>query len=457
MGAGANCVLKRHLRRSLKAFESRLCIQEGESLFDPYKQYMYSYPHKTAYQHIQHLKLEQYQQELTESSTTLYFHIPFCESKCGYCNLFSIPCKNSEKINGYIEAVKRHAKHYRDVLSFEGVRFESLIFGGGTPLILSIDQLGELFDIAENSLGIDLERVNTCIETSPNQTSREKLVFLRSKKVNRVSIGVQSFVQAELDKLKRLHSAHRAKIALEDIQNVGFDNVNIDLIYGVPSQTMESLRYSLETALSYQPDEIFAYPLYQRPNTGIYKQFDTDKDLQYRMYFMICDVLAGKGYFQTSMRRFVKDRPSKQSSCGFENMISLGCGGRSYIGNLHFCERYTSRQVGCRDIINAYINRETFFDGISFYKLDMDEMKRRFTIKNLFYYSGVTFSEYKAVFGTDLYGDFPVLQKFLQENWAMENGGAIKLTPLGLSLSDYIGTMLISDAVSRKMECYRDA
>ena len=138
-------------------------------------------------------------------------------------------------------------------------------------------------------------------------------------------------------------------------------------------------------------------------------------------------------------------------------MISLGCGGRSYIGNLHFCERYTSRQVGCRDIINAYINRETFFDGISFYKLDMDEMKRRFTIKNLFYYSGVTFSEYKAVFGTDLYGDFPVLQKFLQENWAMENGGAIKLTPLGLSLSDYIGTMLISDAVSRKMECYRDA
>ncbi|NLO39863.1 MAG: hypothetical protein GX115_10410 [Ruminiclostridium sp.] len=77
-------------------------------MFDPYKQYMYSYPHKTTYQFIEDLKLEQYEQELAGSAATLYFHIPFCESKCGYCNLFSIPCRDSEKMNSYIKAVKRH-------------------------------------------------------------------------------------------------------------------------------------------------------------------------------------------------------------------------------------------------------------------------------------------------------------------------------------------------------------
>lgn len=426
-------------------------------MFDPYKQYMYSYPHKTAYQFIEDLKLEQYKQELTGSATTLYFHVPFCESKCGYCNLFSIPCRDLEKMSSYIKAVKRHAKNYTDLLCFKGPRFDSLAFGGGTPLILSIDQLDSLFNIAEDDFGIDLQKVNTCIETSPNQTSREKLIYLKTKKVNRVSIGVQSFVQAELDVLKRLHSAHRAQKAVEDIQKVGFDVLNIDLIYGVASQTMESLKYSLETALSYHPDEVFAYPLYQKPNTGIYKQFETDKALQYRMYFMICEYLNTKGYFQTSMRRFVKNKPSKEISCGFENMISLGCGGRSYIGNLHFCERYTSRQAKCRDILNAYISRQTFFDGISFYKLEQNEMKRRFIIKNLFYHSGVALNDYKAVFVTDLYNDFPVLHEFLQEKWAVESDGRIKLTPLGLSLSDDIGTRFISEAVARKMESFCDA
>lgn len=426
------------------------------SIHNAYMQYMYSYPHKTAYQYIENLQLKEYSSELFKNPTTLYFHIPFCDSKCGYCNLFSIPCESDEKISSYIEAVKRHGNNYREVLNFEGVRFESLIFGGGTPLILSTNQLEKLFDIAQYDFGIDFSEVSISIETSPNQTTHEKLAYLKSRKVNRVSIGVQSFVQKELDMLKRFHSVDKTKETLRDIKYVGFDSLNIDLIYGIGLQTFESLKYSLDMTLSYEPNEIFVYPLYQKPNTGIYNEFDIDRGLQYRMYFMICEVLKDKGYFQTSMRRFVKDKPSKENSCGFENMIALGCGGRSYIGNLHFCEMYTSKQSKCMNILNKYIERNEFFNGISFYKLDNDEMKRRFLVKNLFYYRGVALSEYKEVFGTYLFEDFPIFEGFDQEKWIIESDGRIKLTPLGLSLSDYIGPMLISEVVAQKMEKFCD-
>ena len=425
-------------------------------IHNAFRQYMYSYPHKTAYQYIENLQLKECSSELLKSPTVLYFHIPFCDSKCGYCNLFSIPCVSDEKISSYIEAVKRHSKNYREVLNFQGVQFKSLIFGGGTPLILSTSQLEKLFDIAEYDFRMDLDKVSISIETSPNQTTYEKLLYLKSKKVNRVSIGVQSFVQKELDKLKRFHSVDNIKKALEHIKSVDFDYINIDLIYGIDSQTFESLRYSLDIAVSYEPNEIFVYPLYQRPNTSIYTDFDIDKGLQYRMYLMICEFLKDTGYFQTSMRRFVKDKPIEENSCGFENMIALGCGGRSYIGNLHFCEKYTSKPSKGRALLNRYIERKDFFGGLSFYKLNNDEMKRRFLIKNLLYYKGVALSEYKEHFGTCPYKDFSILNKFHLEKWIIESAGRIQLTPLGLSLSDYIGPMLISEEVKQKMERFCD-
>ncbi|TYQ17754.1 UNVERIFIED_CONTAM: oxygen-independent coproporphyrinogen-3 oxidase [Acetivibrio alkalicellulosi] len=421
-----------------------------------FKQYMYSYPHKTAYQYTKKLGLKNYQKELNKNPATLYFHIPFCETKCGYCNLFSIPNNNSEKIDSYIEALRRHSESYTNILKFEDVHFETLVMGGGTPLILSIKQLEKLFHIAQYNFKIDLNKVYISIETSPNQTCFKKLEFLKSQNANRISIGIQSFVQTELDMLRRFHSVKQSKAALEHIKKVGFDRVNIDLIYGINSQTMDSLQFSLEEALLYEPDEIFAYPLYQKPHTAIYKEFDIDRELQYRMYFKICEFLRQRGYIQISMRKFVKQQDLKEMSCGFENMISLGCGGRSYIGNLHFSERYTSRKSKCRTYLEKYISRKEFFDNISFYVLNEDEMKRRFLIKNLLHCKGVDLVEYKNVFKRDLLVDFPMIDRFVDEGWVFRRDKKFILTSLGLSLSDFIGPMLISDDVAKKMEMFCD-
>lgn len=423
---------------------------------NPYLQYMYSYPHKTAYSCVGKLDIEKYRRNLEAQEVSLYFHIPFCETKCGYCNLFSVPAQTNDTIDNYISSIKRHSKQLREKIDFSKTNYNSLVFGGGTPLILDKNQLEILFDIAETDFNINLEKVYTVIETSPNQTDFDKLEYLKLKKVNRISIGVQSFVEEELLSLKRFHSPKEAEKAIEDIKKLNFNSFNIDLIYGIAGQTLESLEFSLRKALSYSPDELFIYPLYQKVNTGIFGRFEIDRKLQYDMYKIVVKILIEEGYHQTSMRRFVKVKPEQSTSCGFENMIGLGCGGRSYIGNLHFCETYTSKSLKIIENIKKYNEKKDFFSNISYYKLNEDEIKRRFVIKNILQCQGVATDEYFENFNSEILEDFPQLKEFIMEKWLEKSKNRIQLTDLGLSLSDYIGPKLMSNQVLEKMECYQD-
>ncbi|SNT24900.1 coproporphyrinogen III oxidase, anaerobic [Anaerovirgula multivorans] len=415
-----------------------------------YNQYMYSYPHKTSYQQIGRLNLKEYNLDIAQYPIGLYFHIPFCDSKCGYCNLFSIPIGKQNKIDSYISAIERHSTQLKQELDIKNSRFSSLVFGGGTPLILSVTQLNALFELAIKDYQIDLEQTFVVIETSPNQTTKEKLDYLYDKNTNRVSIGVQSFVQKEIEVIQRMHSVNSAHKALELIKTYDFENTNIDLIYGIPNQTIDTLLYSAKVALTYDPDEIFVYPLYQKPNTKIYGNFVIKRQLQYKMYLEVSAYLKSHGYFQTSMRRFVKVKPQVNLSCGFENMISLGCGGRTYLNNIHFCESYTSHPSKCIKQLQNYIQKQDFFQGINTYILNEEEQKRRFIIKNLLYHSGISIVDYKVIFDKDPEHDFELLNK----GWVKRTNTHIKLTDKGMSLSDYIGPMLISNTVKQQMEKY---
>ena len=417
-----------------------------------YKQYMYSYPHKTSYQNISRMNLKDYNLDIDQYPIGIYFHIPFCDSKCGYCNLFSMPIGSQNKIDSYIDAIKRHSNQLKHELDVKNIRFDSLVFGGGTPLILSTKQLNTLFELAIKDYKIDPKQVFVAIETSPNQTTKEKLDYLYNKNTNRISIGVQSFVQKEIDVLQRMHSVNKVHKALELIKTYGFENTNIDLIYGIPNQTIDTLLYSAKMALVYEPDEIFVYPLYQKPNTAIHGKFIIERQLQYEMYFEISTYLKSHGYHQISMRRFVKNPPLSNLSCGFENMISLGCGGRTYLNNIHFCEPYTSDQKKCSKHLQNYIEKQDFFEDLSTYILNEEEQKRRFIIKNLLHHSGISIVDYKTIFGKEPEYDFTLLKDIQNKGWAKRTNTHIILTDKGMSLSDYIGPMLISNTVKKQME-----
>ncbi len=414
-----------------------------------YVSYMYSYPHKTAYRTLTPpVSLSPYLERLEGREASLYFHIPFCAHKCGYCNLFSQQCCDAERISLYLHTMRRQGEQLS--VAAQALKFTSFAVGGGTPLILDEGQLEELFCLAE-LFGVHPSRVFTSVETSPEYTQKSVLRQLRARGVERLSMGVQSFNETELKKLKRRPGLGTVVGALENIVEAGFPQFNLDLIYGIEGQTVESFMRSLNTALTYRPNELFIYPLYVRPGTRINVR-STD-DIGYAIYKSARELLVGQGFVQTSMRRFVRRETTEtEFSCGDEVMLSCGAGGRSYLGNLHYATPYAVRQQAIADEIDHYIRTTDFMTAANGFLLSTEEMQIRFIIKNLMYHRGVDLAEYEKRFGEK--PDRNLFREFTDRGWIEETGRIVRLTEEGMAYSDYIGQAFISPVVRKLMSEY---
>ena len=414
-----------------------------------YVSYMYSYPHKTAYRTLTPpVSLSPYLERLEGREASLYFHIPFCAHKCGYCNLFSQQCCDAERISLYLHTMRRQAEQLS--VAAQGLKFTSFAVGGGTPLILDEGQLEELFCLAE-LFGVHPSRVFTSVETSPEYTQKSVLRQLRARGVERLSMGVQSFNETELKKLKRRPGLGTVVGALENIVEAGFPQFNLDLIYGIEGQTVESFMRSLNTALTYRPNEWFIYPLYVRPGTRI--DVRSTDDIGYAIYKSARELLVGQGFVQTSMRRFVRRETTEtEFSCGDEVMLSCGAGGRSYLGNLHYATPYAVRQQAIADEIDHYIRTTDFMTAANGFLLSTEEMQIRFIIKNLMYHRGVDLVEYEKRFGEK--PDRNLFREFTDRGWIEETGRIVRLTEEGMAYSDYIGQAFISPVVRKLMSEY---
>ena len=414
-----------------------------------YVSYMYSYPHKTAYRTLTPpVSLSPYLERLEGREASLYFHIPFCAHKCGYCNLFSQQCCDAERISLYLHTMRRQAEQLS--VAAQGLMFTSFAVGGGTPLILDEGQLEELFCLAE-LFGVHPSRVFTSVETSPEYTQKSVLRQLRARGVERLSMGVQSFNETELKKLKRRPGLGTVVGALENIVEAGFPQFNLDLIYGIEGQTVESFMRSLNTALTYRPNELFIYPLYVRPGTRI--DVRSTDDIGYAIYKSARELLVGQGFVQTSMRRFVRRETTEtEFSCGDEVMLSCGAGGRSYLGNLHYATPYAVRQQAIADEIDHYIRTTDFMTAANGFLLSTEEMQIRFIIKNLMYHRGVDLAEYEKRFGEK--PDRNLFREFTDRGWIEETGLIVRLTEEGMAYSDYIGQAFISPVVRKLMSEY---
>ncbi|MCL1790260.1 MAG: STM4012 family radical SAM protein [Peptococcaceae bacterium] len=417
------------------------------ALSDIYQAYMYSYPHKTAYEPLKGINVFDYLNTCDLAQAEIYFHIPFCATKCGYCNLFSITGQTGETFDRYLDAMKQQIAQF-GLPEIPG-NSQQITIGGGTPLIFSEAQLDKLLCLLP-----DQSQAYTCIETSPNETTKTKLQILETYQTDRVSIGVQSFLDNELAVLKRHHPTTAVYQALELLKAFRFPTLNLDLIYGIPEQTLSSLQTSLEEGLKFEPDEFFVYPLYIRQGTALANTGLHIHEHTYAMYLLARDILTSSGYTQISMRRFVKTPSPSPTSCGFDPMLAIGCGGRSYLGNLHYSQPYAPGRTPCKQIIEHYIatpNKTLVTHG---YLLNQDELKRRFVIKNLLHVFGVSPAQYRETFLSELCDDFPVLYEWSRQDnpYTRIHNTQISLTPLGLSLSDNLGPSLISQEVRHKTE-----
>ena len=446
-----------------------------------YTQYMYSYPHKTAYRPLSNASITDSLSCLSGPGHSLYLHLPFCEAKCGYCNLFSVTGQSTEAIDRYLDAVERQLGQYQPLFDSVGCVFSDFTIGGGTPLLLTDSQLQRVFSMVKRSVRL-CDDGDIIIETAPNQTTAEKLKILKDEGVTRVSMGIQSFFDEELKTLRRCHRAEKARQSLRLLMDSGFPCVNVDFIYGVPGQSEDSFMASIREADSYGPEELFLYPLYLKHGASLEKELEhgivLDEALAWRQYNMAAGWLKSRGYRQDSMRRFVKsicrdgicaddisggsilpDRPAVNrefSDCGFGNTVSIGCGGRSYLGNLHFCTPYTVTREGCLEQIRQYEETQDFCRITHGFVLSAIEQKRRYAIRHLLILPGLSENIYQENFHSDVLKDFPVVKEWLEHGFLAESKGWLSLTEEGLGLSDYLGPQLISDDVRNRMNQWEE-
>ncbi len=323
----------------------------------PYASYAYSYPHKTAYRPLEPpVPLGPLWAAERRDALFLYIHVPFCGMRCGFCNLFTKARPQAELVEGYLGALERQAARTVDELG--EATFARLAIGGGTPTYLDLADLEVVLDVAERTMGADLGRIPGSVEVSPGTVDAEKLALLRARGLDRVSIGVESFDEAEAAAVYRPQQASVVERALGLIREAGFPTLNIDLIYGLPGQTVASWLASVRRALRFAPEELYLYPLYVRPLTGLGRRGGEWDDLRLACYREARALLIGEGYAQESMRMFrARTRPprSVRPIAARRTGWSASAAGRDPTRRrLHYATEYAvgTREVGA--IIAAY-------------------------------------------------------------------------------------------------------
>ncbi|OZV83801.1 coproporphyrinogen III oxidase [Micromonospora echinospora] len=426
----------------------------------PYQGYLYAYPHKTAYRPLRpRPALREVWAAQPRDALFLYLHLPFCEMRCGFCNLFTRANPPAEQVAAYLRQLRRQARRVRDALG--DARFVRAAFGGGTPTYLEAGELAELFDIAEETAGGPLAGLPISVETSPATATPDRLAVLAERGVTRVSIGVQSFLDAESRAAGRPQRRAEVDRALDAIRASGAPVLNVDLIYGIDGQTAETWRTSLETALRWRPEELYLYPLYVRPLTGLGRRAHTRADWdaeRLARYTEAVELLGAAGYRQESMRQFRRaDVPTPDGPdycCQDDGMVGLGCGARSYTTALHYSFDYAVSVSEVRAVLDDYLARpaDDFDHAEVGYHLDAAEQRRRWLIQSLLRAEGVDPGAYRKRFGSAHTDDFPELAELARRGWATDDG--IRLTAAGLARSDAIGSWLVSAPVRQAMTGY---
>ncbi|GGX41578.1 STM4012 family radical SAM protein [Streptomyces chryseus] len=437
----------------------------------PYQSYVYAYPHKTAYRELgDRPALRDLWAGEPKSSLSLYLHIPFCEVRCGFCNLFTRIGAPDGLTGRYLDALDRQATAVRDALDTAGggdseVRFAAAAFGGGTPTFLDPGELERLCDIAEKRMGADLRAVPLSVEASPATATPDRLAVLAARGTTRLSLGVQSFVDSEARAAVRPQRRADVEAALAAVRDAGIPVLNIDLIYGIEGQSAATWRTSLDAALAWRPEELYLYPLYVRPLTGL-GRIGADADAAWdkqrlRLYRQGRDHLLAHGYEQVSMRMFRRADAPRQAAddyaCQTDGMIGLGCGARSYTSALHYSFDYAVDMREIRKIIDDYTATEDFSRAVTGRYVDADEARRRHLLQSLLQAEGMPLAGYATRFGAAPADDFPAeLGRFAALGWLDESApkGLLRLSPEGLAHSDALGPELFSPAVRAAMAAY---
>ena len=284
----------------------------------------------------------------------LYLHIPFCEKKCSYCDFVSYSGRQ-ESLPLYLRAVKNEAERFR------GEKIETVFLGGGTPSLISEKDIIQLLDFLRSNFKID-ENAEVSIECNPHSVTKEKLVAYKQAGINRISLGAQSLSDDCLKKIGRCHSVSELEFAANSAKDMGF-NLNLDLIFALPSQTLLLWENTLKRAISLCPNHVSCYSLTLSPGTKMFSWAQQGsvvlpgEEDERRMYYMAGAMLADVNIYQYEVSNYAQNGKECKHNLKYwhgEEYIGLGCAAHSYFKG----ERYYNTKDLDEYICGKDIKRE---------------------------------------------------------------------------------------------------
>jgi oxygen-independent coproporphyrinogen-3 oxidase len=365
---------------------------------------------------------------------SLYIHIPFCISKCIYCDFNSIVTK-SQIVDEYLKAIEQELQSATGKHSFKTV-----FIGGGTPTALNEIQLDRLLNIISKHVDVPSLKEYT-IEVNPGTLSDEKAIIMKNSHVDRVSIGIQSFNDRYLKLLGRIHSANEAKDIFLNLREKGFNNISIDLIYGYPAQTLNEWKKDLRECCKLNPEHISAYCLTYEQGTPIVEMTDSgtlqklSEEDELKMYEFTNDFLRDNDYNHYEISNFAKqDKECLHNTVYWENReyIGIGAGAFSYVNGERYCniksvKEYTSSSISKKRLI-------CFSE-----KLPQKQRASEILIMALRMTSGISRKEFTKRSGFDLNELFEKqLNNLTQAGLINVDNERVKLTTKGLSVADSV-------------------
>lgn len=364
---------------------------------------------------------------------SLYIHIPFCVRKCLYCDFPSFSGMESI-FDDYVRMLCREIDEtYSD---YRGMEVKSIFVGGGTPSVLPPALLGRISDKIFSRFDVDSQAEIT-IETNPGTLDAKKLAEMKSMYFNRLSMGLQAWQDRLLKKLGRIHTADEFETNFLQARDAGFKNINVDLMFALPAQSLDDWQETLEKVMKLRPEHISAYSLIIEEGTPFFDMFDrgeikeTDEETDRKMYYLAKEMLSDKGYKQYEISNFAKEGFECYHNKVYwrtEEYQGFGLGAHSYAGGVRFHNTYDMKE---------YLRGEGLRLDKEF--LSIEEKQEEFMFMGLRMNEGVSEAEFLRRFGESMdsvYGD--EIKELISEELLVKKDGRLSLTDRGVDISNSV-------------------
>ena len=395
----------------------------------------------------------------------IYIHIPFCKHKCYYCDFVSFSNKE-EIVEKYIKVVIKELKKYLENKEFmKNYNVTTIYIGGGTPSYIDSKYIVEILkEIEKNLVNNDtkFQDIEITLEVNPGTINEEKVNLYKKAKINRISMGLQSTNDKILKQIGRIHTYNEFLEAYSIVKKAGFNNINIDLMIGLPNQTISDVKESLNKIVELNPNHISVYSLILEEGTVLDKLIEEgkmellDEELERNMYWYVKNTLEINGYNHYEISNFSKiGKESKHNLNCWEQKeyIGIGTSAHSYINGVRYCnkssvekyiENINNKDIDVNEIIKLGNGDKSFLEKVEeVYEIDeiqsLEDKKREYMLLGLRKLEGVKISSFKEKFVENpIYVYHKELEKLVEEDLIRIDGDRIFLSRRGIDLANLV-------------------